>query len=138
MKIAFSARKKGQSNEAYLSLEEQGLQAVWEKADGDGSPHFPCRVRIRVQNCEEQCWEGVILTELLAEKRNPAFFLPGFIDGTNRGDCPQNVPCEYPRMREGGLQRPSSSWWMVRGDRLSAPVALIYDSGRVTEMSAGT
>ena len=138
MKFMFSARSKEQEDEDYLSLEKQNLCAEWEQTGGEGNPQSPYKVKIRIQNQAEQPWEGVILTELLAEKRNPAFFLPGFMYGSNRGDCPQSVPCEYPRMREGGLQRPSSSWWMVRGDRLSAPVALFFDCGRVTGLSVGS
>ena len=132
MRFLFTARGKEQQTEKYTSLEEQGLQAAWETLEGDGAPGTPFKVCVRIQNKEDKAWQGVVVTELLATKNNPEFFLPGFMYGTNRGECPQRVDCEYPRMREGAFQRPSSSWWMVRGDRLSAPVAFIYDSGKVT------
>ena len=67
----------------------------------------------------------------------PRFFLPAFMYGRNRGEAPQNVPNEFPRLRAGQPARPSSSWWMVRSDRLSHPAALVYDSGRVYGLCAG-
>ncbi|WP_438448445.1 hypothetical protein [Gorillibacterium sp. sgz5001074] len=47
-----------------------------------------------------------------------------------------NVPKEFPRLREGNAPRPSSPWWMVRSDRLSHPVALVYDNGRIYGLCA--
>ncbi|MGN0267133.1 MAG: hypothetical protein ACI4FY_05390 [Acetatifactor sp.] len=113
MKFLFSARRKEQDGEDYLPVEQQNLRAVWEKTGGDGNPQSPCRVKITIRNQADQPWEGVILTELLTEKRTPAFFLPGFMYGTNRGDCPQNVPCEYPRMR--GRCREKRIWKEEKG-----------------------
>src|SRR5690606_34582231 len=73
----------------------------------------------------------VIQVELPFKKVQPRFFLPAFMYGTNRGEAPQNVPNEFPRLREGHPSRPSSTWWMMRSDRLSHPVALVYDNGKV-------
>lgn len=135
MNLRFSARSIKQNTEDYVSLADYQLESFQEWTEGDGSPQKPYRVHVRICNSNKESWKGVLHIELPVKKQSPAFFLPGFMYGTNRGDCPQNVSCEYPRMREGGLQRPSSSWWMVRGDRLSTPVAMIFDQGRVTGIS---
>lgn len=132
MRLIFTARNRGNQTENYTPLSEHGLQAEVSVLEGDGTPDAPKKISVSIQNMQDKAWEGVIVTELLANKKAPEFFLPGFMYGSNRGDCPQKVDCEYPRMREGGFQRPSSSFWMMRGDRLSAPVALIYDSGHIT------
>lgn len=134
MDLVFSARSKTQSNIEYLSLQEQGLKASKEIILGDGSPKNPYKTLIRIVNHNEKPWSGVIHVELMFNKHNPRFFLPAFMYGNNRGECPQNVPNEFPRLREE-TKRPSSPWWMVRSDRLSHPVALVFDTDKIYGLS---
>lgn len=131
MNLLFSARSKAQENTDYLPLEEQGISAKLECTPGDGSVEKPYVVNITLKNGNPQAWEGVIHMELAVPKAEPKFFLPAFMYGRNRGESPKDVLCEFPRIREGEADRPASSWWMVRGDRLSHPAAFIYDSGKV-------
>lgn len=135
MELLFSGRCIKQETEAYLPLHTQNLLPSYECIDGNGSPEFPYRVQVRIKNQGRNPWLGVIQIEYPMEINTPAFYLPGFMYGTNRGDCPIRVDCEYPRIRAAADRRPASSWWMVRGDRLSMPLALIYDSGRVRGIS---
>lgn len=98
---------------------------------GDGQPNTPYHYNIRIHNQHSQSWSGVIHIDLLFPKKDPRFFLPAFMYGRNRGEFPQNVVHEFPRIRETEARRPSSPWWMVRSDRLSHPVVLAYDQGMV-------
>lgn len=135
MEFLISARSKGQKNTDYLTLKEQGLTSSIQIAGGDGSLKNPFCVNICISNENDVTWAGVVHTELQFNKVNPRFFLPAFMYGRNRGECPQNVPNEFPRLREEA-KRPSSPWWMVRGDRLSHPTALVYDTDKIYGFNA--
>lgn len=131
MKFLFSARSKTQSGTEYLPLPVHNLTASVKTLEGDGSAAHPVQTDILIANAGAAPWVGVIHIQLPFSKKNPRFFLPAFLYGRNRGEAPQRVHCEFPRLREGTPERPSSPWWMVRSDRLSHPVALVFDSGRV-------
>lgn len=130
MEFIITARSIKQNNTNYLTLKEHGLSASTEISGGDGSPKNPFKTNIRIKNENKITWSGVIHIELAFKKVNPRYFLPAFMYGRNRGESPQNVPNEFARIREN-LCRPSSPCWMVRGDRLSHPVALVYDTGKI-------
>ncbi|WP_459478959.1 hypothetical protein [Clostridium saccharoperbutylacetonicum] len=130
MEFIMTARNKEQENIDYLPLREQGLKASIDVVGGDGSIKNPFQVKVVINNENEMKWSGVIHIELKFNKVNPRYFMPAFMYGRNRGECPQNVPNEFPRLREE-IKRPSSSSWMVRSDRLSHPVALVYDSNKI-------
>lgn len=130
MKFIMTARNKEQENNDYLPLNEQGLNASVEILSGNGSVGNPFNVKVLISNENKTKWSGVIHVELPFNKVNPRYFMPAFMYGRNRGECPQNVPNEFPRLREE-TKRPSSPWWMVRSDRLSHPVALVYDNDKI-------
>lgn len=130
-----TARNKKQENTDYLQLDDQGLNGYVEILSGDGGLKNPFHVKILIKNENKTKWSGVIHVEMAFNKINPRYFMPAFMYGRNRGECPQNVPNEFPRLREE-INRPSSPWWMVRGDRLSHPVALVYDTGKIYGFSA--
>ncbi|WP_349671836.1 hypothetical protein [Lacrimispora sp.] len=135
MKIITSARAKMQADTKYLPLDVHHLTATVDILEGDGNLKTPFCVKISVCNENKDKWAGVIHIEMEFNKKDPRFFLPAFMYGRNRGECPQNVPNEFPRLRENS-NRPSSPDWMVRGDRLSHPVALVYDTGKIYGFSA--
>lgn len=128
----YSARKLGDSDVAYLSAAHFKLKAEEKKKGNNG---LTSRIGIMLTNTGSTAWSGVIKIELPSIGDNPRFFLPAFMYGRNRGEQPHNVPNEYPRMRKS-MGRPSAPYWYVRSDRLSHPVALIYDKGRVRGLHA--
>ncbi|WP_368658306.1 hypothetical protein AB3Z07_01440 [Metabacillus halosaccharovorans] len=136
MELIISARSKEQESDDYLPLKEHGISASIEINSGDGWPKDPYHARAWLRNDNRIKWSGVIHIELPFTKVNPRYFLPAFMYGRNRGEAPQNVPNEFPRLREGGFNRPSSPWWMVRSDKLSHPVALVYDNDKIYGLSA--
>ncbi|NSB16985.1 hypothetical protein [Clostridium beijerinckii] len=135
MEFIMTARSKEQENTDYITLHEQGLNASVEILGGNGGIKNPFHAKVLINNENNAKWYGVIHVELQFNKVNPRYFMPAFMYGRNRGECPQNVPNEFPRLREE-TKRPSSPWWMVRGDRLSHPVALVYDSDKIYGFSA--
>jgi hypothetical protein len=130
MELIMTARSIKQENTDYLAFNEHGLNASIDISGGDGSTKNPFQAKVCILNENKVKWSGVIHVELPFNKVNPRYFLPAFMYGRNRGECPQNVPNEFPRLRDE-LNRPSSPWWMVRSDRLSHPVALVYDAGKI-------
>lgn len=138
MKLILTARSRLQKSVEYTELQQHGLSASFEIADGIGSPRDPIRANIRIRNEGSDTWSGVIHVELPFAKTEPRFFLPAFMYGHNRGEAPQNVPNEFPRLRVGSPSRPSSPWWMVRSDRLSHPAEFVYDNGKIYGLCAMT
>lgn len=136
MTFVITARSKDQQTETYLSLDKHALTASIASEVGLGTVKQPYETTVTIKNDSEAKFSGVIHIELPFEKEEPSFFLPAFMYGRNRGEAPQKVPNEFPRLREGDLNRPSSPWWMVRSDRLSHPVALAYDNQKVYGLSA--
>ncbi|MEK3876948.1 hypothetical protein [Paenibacillus sp. FSL M7-0420] len=136
MELILTARSKLQEDPEYTGLNGHGLQASVEITGGAGSAVQPYQASVTITNLNSTPWSGVIHVELPFAKTAPRFFLPAFMYGRNRGEAPQNVPNEFPRLRDGQPSRPSSPWWMVRSDRLSHPAALAYDNGKVWGLCA--
>lgn len=134
MEIKWTARKKTTGTE-YLPLSETGIKETTEIKGGNGTAEEPLCLRVTILNEEKESWEGVIRMSGYFPKKTPSFFLPGFLYGRNRGEAPLDVKNEFPRLREGEGNRPASSWWMVRGDRLSHPVTMAFDDGRIYGVS---
>lgn len=135
MKLIFTARNTAPDS-IYEPIERHGLHAETEWLSGSGAADDPYLVRLTVKNSSEESFCGIIHSELCFEKKEPRFFLPAFMYGRNRGECPQHVENKFPRLREDSNELPSSPWWMVRGDRLSHPAAFVFDSGRVYGLCA--
>ncbi len=129
-----TGRSMEQTDLQYRDMEELGLKTsfTWD----DYKPGYGWQIHIIVHNTMEKEWTGVIHFEAAIPQTAPRYFLPGFMYGRNRGESPIDVPRKFPRIREGSEQCPASSWWMVRGDRLSAPVCMVYDNGRVMGLQA--
>lgn len=130
MELLISARSKTQEDTVYRKLEYHNLEVAYEVICGDGSLKNPKQVCVTIYNKNNANWYGIIHLELPFVKVNPRFYMPAFMYGRNRGECPQNVPNEFPRLRDA-MNRPSSPWWMVRGDRLSHPVTMVWEEGKI-------
>ena len=131
--LRFDARGR---DEAYRPLGEMGLRAEWAAVSGGGSADDPLICRVSVKNETDAPFAGVVRLSLPLEAKEPRFFLPGFMYGTNRGDAPLVVDSQTPRLRHAPTDFPASPWWLTRADRLSHPVALAFAGGRVTGLCA--
>ena len=133
--LAFSARSDV-NNPEYLPLETYRLAADCAVREGDGSADSPFLHEVAVRNEGVESWSGVIRMDLSFEACSPRFFMPGFLYGTNRGDAPLYTASKAPRLRKGGDDFPSSSWWMTRSDRLSHPAVFAFTGDRITGLCA--
>lgn len=121
--------------EMYLPYEKFCLKVESNVLKGDGSAKHPREMEVILSNPSHENWEGVLQFQYRFEKNNPRFYMPAYMYGRNRGELPANQLWQYPRLREGQVQFPFSPWWMTRSDRLSHPVSLVYDNGKVYGIS---
>lgn len=117
----------------YDSAEAYGLSYQEKLLEGDGSSDSPFKIEVKIQNNGGKAFEGIIRLELAANGE-AGFYLPGFMYGSNRGDKPWKVDCKFPRLNSSFTNPsdsdcPLSSFYMVRGDRLSHPCASMYING---------
>ena len=124
--LLFTARRLGASTE-YTPFEENGLHADVHLLEGT-----PATAEITITAKAD--FTGVIRMALPVAK-DPRFFLPGVIYGTNRGDAPLLVDSNCPRLRRSE-EFPASPWWMFRSDRLSHPCAFAWADGRLLGLAA--
>lgn len=133
MKLNYFARVLGSG--AYLPCGELGIGVRETCMAGDGTPSASWEMEICLTNTGTAPFHGVIRMGLPLQMATPRFYLPGFMYGTNRGEAPLVVDSRCPRLRPEG-EFPSSSWWMVRSDRLSHPCGFAYGGGRMQGLSA--
>lgn len=132
-KIETTFRKLGAAE--YRPVSESELEVSF--CPEQEIPGLGYHCAISVKNPTGEAWQGVIHFELEVPGEKSRFFMPAFLYGRNRGDSPgYDSPKLYPRMQKDSCVFPNASWWMVRGDRLSHPVSMLYDGQRVCGISA--
>ena len=130
MALECSARRADGAGR-YVRLDECGLAVEVDWHGGNGSPADPWRCTVTVRNDGSVAFEGVVRIDIpIRADGEPRFFLPGFMYGRNRGEAPLRTATKFPRLRDRS-ELPASSWWMIRGDRLSNPCALAVTRSRV-------
>ena len=127
--LSFTAREI-HSEPSYSPMEEYGLQYTYNTSSGEGTSNSPYCCNISITNKNAAPWEGVLHIAMKQKRFDPQIFMPGFMYGTNRGDMPMEGLRACPKIRKE-LSKPASPWWMVRGDRLSHPTALVADNNRI-------
>jgi len=116
----------------YTPLETAGLTGCYQTITADRETDAYTTVEASVTNQSDTAWQGIIRIGLgHTVGQEPFFLLPGFMVGTNRGDAPLVVDSKCPRLRRSPTEFPASPWWLVRADRLSHPVAMMYAQNRV-------
>lgn len=131
-----TGRKLYNEDRIYSADALMGLTIEQDIQGGNGSMNTPYRIAITVRNSLREKWCGVIKFELEKEETEAFFYLPGYMYGHNRGEAPNSGRKEFPRIRRQGGARCESNFWMTRSDRLAAPVAMAFDSGRLYGISA--
>ncbi len=117
----------------YRAAEESGLAWEQQTIPDPGLPAGFRRIRVTVTHRGTAAWQGILRIGYgEGPDPDPYFLLPGFMVGTNRGGAPLVVDSKCARLRRSPAEFPASPWWLVRGDRLSHPAAMMLARGRVT------
>lgn len=115
----------------YSPIEDSNLDQKTKVIGGNGELTNPYKIEIEIVNRNSNRWSGIIHIKYKFKADNPRFYMPGFMYAQNRGDAPMDVLNEFPRLRSGISNRPASSWWMTRSDRLSHPVSLCFENDTI-------
>ena len=117
----------------YDPLEAAGLSCRQHTTAAPEVASAFTQIEFSITNHIAAAWQGIIrIGHGHAQNEEPFFLLPGFMVGTNRGDAPLVVDSKCPRLRKSPTEFPASPWWLVRADRVSHPVAMVYAQGHVT------
>lgn len=123
--------------ENYVPLSYDTISIKYKTLSGDGGATSPYCVAVTMKNVTEESWSGVLRFQVSNKDTSARFFMPGFMYGRNRGDVePERRAHPFPRLRVGSTEKPYSDFWMVRSDRLSHPVSMMYTDGAVIGISA--
>ena len=88
-----------EKSDIYDSPEVYGLNYQEKILGGNGSSASPYKIEVSIQNTSENVFEGIMRLELKAASEADGkadFYLPGFMYGSNRGDKPWKVDCNFP------------------------------------------
>ncbi|MDO4513568.1 MAG: hypothetical protein Q4B72_05980 [Lachnospiraceae bacterium] len=132
--LVITARKMGDESTAYTRDALHGLCIDLQETDKRDA--ISRIVHVTITNEQDADFIGVIRFEVEADRTNPRYLMPGFMYGRNTGEAPNFGRKEFPRIREQNCIRPESNDWMVRSDRLAAPVSLVFDEDTVYGISA--
>lgn len=128
-----------QTDERYRDLKCSSLDISHRIVSGDGSSSQPYTYEFRLANHADHDWRGVLHFELTVPSDEARFFLPAFMYGWNQGEKDMiMIPGSklYPRLRHAPCDIPYSPYWMVRADRLSHPVTMMWANSFLYAISA--
>lgn len=129
--IRSTARRADQ--EEYLPVEEHRLNVEIDAAD--------CKAQTMVvTNNSDKTFKGVVEIEMVFKGEEPKFFMPAFLYNRNRGNVEpyrnkRGTHIPFPRLSLNPELEGYSDYWMVRADRLSHPVSIAVDDGKVYGIS---
>lgn len=103
------------------------IEPVASNSNGNQSEYL-----LILKNTAQQLFSGIVRVDLEIESQNPAFFMPGFLYNRNRGNVPayyghDGATALFPRLSLEKSGIPYSDFWMVRADRLSHPVSMMWE-----------
>ena len=93
-------------------------------------------LRVSITNTTKEDFEGVLHLKLMADAKEPKFFMPGFMYNTNTAEKPSSGRKAFPRIKRKPSGKPESDFFMTRSDRLALPVSLVYSEGKVWGIAA--
>lgn len=136
--IDITFRRLQDSIKAYSKIKNSTVLQISVESDDAVQSDGIRSYQYTITNTGDTAWSGVLRFNLQINGKNPRFFLPGFIYGTNRAEVPIHPKNrkQWPRLRSGDTQMPYSDYFFVRSDRLAYPVSMVYINGRVYGISA--
>ncbi len=124
------------NGEKYEIIDPMSLGVSYEVLKGNGSASNPYVLSVNVENTSNKEWRGILNFKLSIPDTTARFYMPGFLYGRNRGEVSGNLRLPYPRLRAGNVELPYSNYWLVRSDRVTNPISMMYVDNRVIGLSA--
>jgi hypothetical protein len=121
----------------FLPADQSDLVVSNVMLAGNGSAENPFRYKLTLKNPNHSKWNGILKVDLVSDKKEARFFLPGFMYGTNQGEVTinPNVRKQHPRLKKGDVNMPFSPYWLTRSDQLTHPVAIMHTNDYVYGIS---
>ena len=137
--LSCTGRKVSDSSTDYADIKNFGLEYNFSECENTGTENKTQKagsfinkksINVCIKNSSEKDFLGVIHIKASIKKSSPLpkVFMPGFIYGHNTGEKPNYGRKDFPRIRKGSSQKPESTFWMTRSDRLAEPVSILYDT----------
>jgi hypothetical protein len=125
IKLSYSFRNINNKEKGYVPISDSMLKITTEHVEQNGNYY---KVTYKICNKTQEDQTGVLRFNLEVAGKNPSFFLPGFIYGTNRADVKMHPKCRkfWPRLSLDVDTMPYANHFFVRSDRLSYPVSMVY------------
>lgn len=120
----------------YHPVDTKCLDVSYKVTSGDGSARTPYVLSVEINNLSDKEWKGILNFKLSAPDTTARFYMPGFMYGRNRGDFLGPVRHPYPRLKAGNVELPFSNYWLVRSDRVTNPVSMMFVGNRIVGLSA--
>lgn len=122
--------------DSYYPVDTKSLDISYKITSGDGSACTPYILSVEVNNISKTEWKGILNFKLSVSDTTARFYMPGFMYGRNRGDFSGPVRHPYPRLKAGDVELPFSNYWLVRSDRVTNPISMMFVNNRVIGLSA--
>ena len=127
---------QSEGDTAYIPLDNNRLEADYRIVSGDGSASDPYKMKVRLKNLSDTQWQGILQFRVSVPDSSARFFMPGFMYGRNRGDAEDGTRRMYPMLKAGSPTVPRSNIWLVRGDRVTHPVSMMYVNKNIVGISS--
>ncbi|MDO5436427.1 MAG: hypothetical protein Q4G19_08670 [Clostridia bacterium] len=131
--LAFETRAAGDPDTRYHAAEASCLLLNLSEAE---TTELKTRYTVSVTNSGKKAYSGILHFSVRCKAADPKFFMPGYMYNRNTADMPSSGRKPFPRIRRGADIMPESEFFMTRADRLSLPLSMIWDAGRVIGISA--
>lgn len=120
----------------YQPVDAKCLDVSYKVTSGDGSARTPYVLSVEINNISDKEWKGILNFKLSVPDTTARFYMPGFMYGRNRGDFSGPVRHPYPRLKAGNVELPFSNYWLVRSDRVTNPISMMFVNNRIVGLSA--
>ena len=127
---------QSEGDTAYIPLDNSRMEVDYRIVSGDGSASDPYKMKVRLMNISDARWQGILQFRVSVPDSSSRFFMPGFMYGRNRGEAEDGTRRMYPMLKAGSPTFPRSNIWLVRGDRVTHPVSMMFVNKNIVGISS--
>ena len=133
-RLTAAVRRSGEEIE-YRDADKEGIRVEFTHDIGYGCD-ICTRYMVEIENESGNDFQGIIHIKIVTGSGEPKFFMPGYMYNRNTADMPSSGRKAFPRIKRNPSGKPESEFFMTRSDRLSVPISMIWDEGKVIGISA--